>query len=85
MPFPFGFITGMPGPIELVIIAFIVLLLFGKRLPSVMGSLGKSIVEFKKGISGIEDEVEKTTKEVEDATAKDEKINDKVERDPAKR
>ena len=62
----FGFITGIPGPFELLIVAFIILLLFGKRLPSVMGSLGKSIVEFKKGVSGIEDEVKKTNKEIED-------------------
>ncbi len=72
----FGFI-GMPGPIELAIIAFVVLLLFGKRLPSVMGSLGKSIVEFKKGVAGIEDNVEEA--------AKDKDISGKVERDPAKR
>ncbi|MEX0718117.1 MAG: twin-arginine translocase TatA/TatE family subunit [Planctomycetaceae bacterium] len=46
----------MPGWQELLIVGFIVLLLFGKRLPSVMRSLGTSIVEFKKGVSGIEDE-----------------------------
>ena len=44
-------VIGMPGPLELVIIAGIILLLFGKRLPEVMGSLGRSIVEFKKGAS----------------------------------
>lgn len=44
-------VIGMPGPMELVIIAGIILLLFGKRLPEVMGSLGRSIVEFKKGAS----------------------------------
>ncbi len=42
----------------MVIIAFIGLLLFGKRLPEVGRSLGKGIVEFKKGLRGIEDEVE---------------------------
>jgi len=49
---------GMPGPLEMMVIAGIVLLLFGNRLPSVMRSLGKGIVEFKKGAKGIEDEVE---------------------------
>jgi sec-independent protein translocase protein TatA len=44
----FGF--GMPGPFEIAIIAGIFLLLFSKRLPGVMRSLGSSIVEFKKGI-----------------------------------
>ena len=40
---------GFPGWIEITIILGIILLLFGKRLPGVMNSLGKSIVEFKKG------------------------------------
>ena len=40
---------GFPGWIEVVIILGIVLLLFSKRLPGVMNSLGRSIVEFKKG------------------------------------
>ena len=47
-----------PGPMEMVIVAAIALLLFGNRLPSVMRSLGRGIVEFKKGVQGIEDEVE---------------------------
>ncbi|MEM7168064.1 MAG: twin-arginine translocase TatA/TatE family subunit [Planctomycetota bacterium] len=49
---------GMPGPFELTIIMVIALLLFGRRLPDVMRSVGKSVVEFKKGIRGIEDEVD---------------------------
>ena len=48
----------MPGNMELLIILAIGLLLFGRRLPEVGRSLGKSIVEFKKGIKGIEDEIE---------------------------
>ena len=47
-----------PGPMEIMIIGAIAVLLFGKRLPEVGRSLGKSIVEFKKGIHGIEDEIE---------------------------
>jgi sec-independent protein translocase protein TatA len=46
------------GVQELVIIAFIVLILFGSRLPSVMRSLGQGVVEFKKGVQGIEDDKE---------------------------
>ena len=53
---PLGLFTGMPGPLEMLIIAAIILLLFGNRLPSVMRSLGKGIVEFKKGVQGIEDD-----------------------------
>lgn len=62
MYFPLAFFTGMPGPMELLIIGFIVLLLFGNRLPSVMRSMGKGIVEFKKGIQGIEDDVNEAVK-----------------------
>ena len=57
MVWPFAYF-GMPGPLELIIVAAIILLLFGNRLPSVMRSLGSGIVEFKKGIKGIEDDVE---------------------------
>jgi sec-independent protein translocase protein TatA len=64
---PFGYFFGTPGPMEMIIIAVIVLLLFGNRLPSVMRSLGRGVVEFKKGVQGIEEEVEKagTTKKEE--------------------
>jgi sec-independent protein translocase protein TatA len=48
---------GMPGLPEWIIIGAIGLLIFGKRLPEVGRSLGKGIVEFKKGLSGVEDEV----------------------------
>jgi sec-independent protein translocase protein TatA len=51
-------IAWMPGPWELIVIALFGLLIFGKRLPDVGKSLGKSIVEFKKGLKGIEDDME---------------------------
>lgn len=44
------------GPTELMIVGVIVLLLFGNRLPSVMRSLGRGVIEFKKGVQGIDDE-----------------------------
>lgn len=49
---------GAPGPMEMLIIGIVAVLLFGKRLPEVGRSLGKGIVEFKKGIRGIEDELD---------------------------
>ena len=49
---------GMPGGIEWIIILIVALLIFGKRLPEVMKSMGRGIVEFKKGVKGVEDDVE---------------------------
>ncbi len=49
---------GFTGGYEWLIVLFIAMLLFGKRLPGVMRSVGKSIVEFKKGVKGIEDDIE---------------------------
>jgi sec-independent protein translocase protein TatA len=44
------------GVLEMLVIMGIAVLLFGKRLPEVGRSLGKGIVEFKKGLRGIEEE-----------------------------
>src|SRR3954468_18951260 len=49
---------GMPMGAEWIVIAVVGLLLFGKRLPEVGKSLGKGIVEFKKGLKGIEEDVD---------------------------
>jgi sec-independent protein translocase protein TatA len=49
------------SPMEMLVVGAIALLLFGKRLPEVARSLGKGIVEFKKGVRGIEDEVDDAT------------------------
>ena len=49
---------GMPGWQELLILGVIGLLIFGKRLPEVGRSIGKGIVEFKKGLAGIDEEVD---------------------------
>src|SRR5262245_53372247 len=49
---------GMPGGWEWFVILGIMLLLFGRRLPEIAKGVGRSIVEFKKGIKGVEDEIE---------------------------
>ncbi|MCB7129103.1 MAG: twin-arginine translocase TatA/TatE family subunit [Candidatus Brocadiales bacterium] len=68
---------GMPGGWEWIVILVVALLIFGKRLPDVMRSLGKGIVEFKKGVQGIEDDVDKAAtkeakKKLEEETQKKE-------------
>ena len=43
-------IAGLPGGMEVVLIIFVIILLFGARkLPELARSLGKSLNEFKKG------------------------------------
>lgn len=44
------------GPMEMMIIMGLGVLLFGKRLPEVGRSLGRGIVEFKKGLNGVGDD-----------------------------
>jgi sec-independent protein translocase protein TatA len=44
------------GGQEMLILLIIGVLLFGRKLPEVGRYLGKGIVEFKKGIKGLEDE-----------------------------
>lgn len=60
------FAFGMPGGSEWFIILVIALLLFGKRLPEVARSMGKSITEFKKGVRGAEDEINNSLQEADD-------------------
>jgi sec-independent protein translocase protein TatA len=45
------------GPQEMIVIAILGVLLFGKRLPEVGKSLGKGIAEFRRGFSGVENEL----------------------------
>ncbi len=46
------------SPMEILIILGLGVLLFGRKLPEVGKYLGKGIVEFKKGLKGLEDEVD---------------------------
>jgi len=46
------------SPVEILIILGVGVLLFGRKLPEVGKYLGKGIVEFKKGLKGLEDEVD---------------------------
>jgi sec-independent protein translocase protein TatA len=46
------------GATEIIILAFVILLLFGgKKIPELMKGLGKGIKNFKEGVKGIEDDI----------------------------
>jgi TatA/E family protein of Tat protein translocase len=53
---PFLLAWGFTGW-ELAVLLVLGLLIFGRRLPELGRSVGKTIVEFKKGLAGIESEV----------------------------
>ncbi len=54
------------GPGEIVLIAMVVLLLFGgKKIPELMKGLGQGVREFNKAKSSIENEVKENIREIE--------------------
>jgi len=77
---------GMPGGVEWIIILVIALLIFGKRLPEVMKSMGKGIVEFKKGVKGVEDDVEEVSNKKQEKieTTKSEQLHETDKKDEIK-
>ena len=50
---------------EIVLIALVVLLLFGgKKIPELMKGLGKGVKSFKEGMSKVENEVDEIKKDI---------------------
>ncbi len=67
-------LLGMPGGMELILIVFVVLLLFGgRKIPELMRGLGKGIKEFNSARSSLEDELQKGMDEEEKKKAKAQK------------
>lgn len=56
---------------EAIVLAVLAILLFGRRLPQVGRSLGRGLVEFKKGLKGVQEEIEKAGQEENDAAKKE--------------
>ncbi len=55
---------GMPGPMELCIIAVIGVLLFGTQLPKIARSVGSAIPSFKAGLKEVEDDLQDCEKAI---------------------
>lgn len=66
----------VPGHWELIVILIVALLIFGRRLPDVGRSLGRGIVEFKKGLKGFKDEFESVDQDVRSAGDADDASQD---------
>lgn len=62
----FGFAL---SSVQILVVLVIGILLFGKRLPEVGRSLGKGLMEFKKGMAGIEDQFTGTMRDDRPAVA----------------
>lgn len=61
------FSFGMP---EILLIALVVLLLFGgAKIPELMRGIGKGVSEFKKGMKDVENEIKNTDTKEEDKKA----------------
>ena len=66
--------AAMPGGWEMVVIALVILLLFGaKKLPELARGLGQGIREFKGAVNGAKDEL----KEAQDSMESEGKTEDK--------
>jgi sec-independent protein translocase protein TatA len=58
----------MPGGMELILIALLIVLLFGaKKIPELMKGLGSGIKEFKKASVVDEDDEKISTKKIDDS------------------
>ena len=66
--------AAMPGGWEMVVIAIVILLLFGaKKLPELAKGLGQGIREFKGAVDGVKDEINDAKDKVESDDNNEEK------------
>jgi sec-independent protein translocase protein TatA len=63
------------SPMEVIIVLLLGVLLFGRRLPEMDRFIGKGLVEFKKGLHGIEDDIDANVQRSSPATAAERKTN----------
>lgn len=59
------------GTTELVLIAVVILLIFGgKKVPELMKGLGQGVKSFKEGIRDVQEPISEVKKEVDEAVGK---------------
>lgn len=65
---PLGF---LPSGSEWIIIALVILLLFGgKKIPELMRGLGKGVKSFKEGVNDAKEEIDKAKEEIDESAKK---------------
>ncbi|MCM1318365.1 MAG: twin-arginine translocase TatA/TatE family subunit [Bacteroides sp.] len=74
-----SFIGGLRGW-EFIVIALVVLLLFGaKRIPSMMRNIGKGIHSFKQGIEDAKEEINREVQRADKGTVSEKAPAEKIE------
>jgi len=71
------------GTMELLLIALVVLLLFGgRKIPELMKGLGKGVKSFKDGMDGVDDTINKSEKkdQTTEKTGKKDQTTEKTEK-----
>ncbi len=65
-----------PGPMQLLLIAIVLLVLFGRgKIAGMMGEVGKGITAFKKGVKEGSEEIEKAAADsAKDVTPEKDKV-----------
>jgi|TARA_Y100000746_G_scaffold226763_1_gene232367 sec-independent protein translocase protein TatA len=70
------FLSAMPGGWEMVVIALVILLMFGaKKLPELARGLGQGIREFKGAVDGVKDELKDAEESIEKNNEPDQSSN----------
>ena len=70
------FFAAIPGGWEMVVIALVILLMFGaKKLPELARGLGQGIREFKGAVDGVKDELKDAEESIEKNNESDQETN----------